>query len=202
MNLINNKNRTTKRITVFLSMPCILLCITLLFSTASYSLDLWDPMDRMMLEGIVEDAILDSQMYNLPVPPSYGYVPENKPQRVSKKFGKSTDGVDFSIYLETITVDKSGRGIGFVVASVSEFPRYENKVAYFGNATKYIIDCDSKEISAKARMFFNADNSQILLDPKGKTNKEKYVVKYNLNFRKISNDKNTFENMYMKFICR
>ena len=174
----------------------------LLFNSRSYSLDLWDPMDRMMLEGIVEDAILDSQIYNLPAPSSYGYVPEIKPQRVSKKFGKSTDGIDFSIYLDTIKVDQSGRGIGFVVASVSDFPRYEDKVAYFGNATKYVIDCDLKEISAKARIFFTADNSQIIINPKGKTNKEKYVVKYTLNFRKISNNKNSFENMYMKFICR
>ncbi len=179
----------------------ILLSLLFLFSSRSYSIDLWDPMDRMMLEGIVEDAILDSQIYNLPAPSSYGYVPE-KPQNTMKSFGKSTTGVGLSMDLTSIKVDKSGRGIAFNVLSSSEFPRYWDKVAYFDDLTKYIVDCSSKEMAVASSVFFNADKSMVLLNPRGKTNKEKYVVKYNLNFRKISNDKNTFENMYMKFICR
>lgn len=177
------------------------VCFSLLFSFQSHSIDLWDPLDRMMLENIVEDAVRDNQMYApspLDIP---GYAPPVQPVNKLKYFGVDKKDIKHSIFLESIHISKSGKGIMFYEGTESDFPRYEDRVTFFNAITGLNIDCDSKQIRVIGRRFYDINMSPIILNPKGRTNIEQFVKKYSSNFEKISANNNSFNNMYMKFIC-
>jgi hypothetical protein len=183
-------------------MKKILFSLFLLLSLPSYSLDLMDPFDRMMFENLVQDAVIDAQIYDHSLPDSYGYAPPLQPKNKLKFFGKDQKGIKYSIFLESIQISKSGRGISFYEGTESDFPRYEDKVTFFTTISGINIDCDSKEMRFIGRRFYDVNMMPIILNPKGKTNIEQFVKKYNFGFEKIPNNKNNFANMYMKFICR
>ena len=119
-----------------------------------------------------------------------------------KSFGKDTTGIEHSIFLKSIEVDKSGRGKHFVEFTESDFPRYNAKTTYFISHIGYTIDCDTREIRVTGERFFDVNGQAILVNLQGKSLRERTTLKYsNSLFAKIPKDKNNFYNIYMKYVC-
>lgn len=165
-------------------------------SQNSYSLS-FD--EKLQIDMMLQDKIMEGQIIR-EIESNRSFQPTpSKPKM--KYFGSSSDGVRYSIYLESIRIHKSGTGKFFKELSESKFPRYDGKITYFSSDTGYHLVCEKKEIRKTSVMYFDVNELPIRVSP-GKTPDEYFVKKSNSSFEQVSINKTHLENMYMKFICR
>ncbi|QDC96665.1 hypothetical protein FIT77_05115 [Candidatus Methylopumilus universalis] len=167
--------------------------------STSYSMDFWD---KRELENIIEDKLLQDRITReIEQDIEFGNrIPQytKPPPSPIKYFGKTSDGVLYGIFLNSIKIHKSGKY--FLEFSESKFPRYSGKITYFGRQRGYVINCENNEFRVTGSRYYDASDTIILINPSAPKFEDSIVERFpNSSFYKIT-PKTIFDS-YKKFIC-